>query len=112
MATNSTTRGCCTKGLANRARIAQVLSGAGLVILIAFWAVVVVRVVVGLAAGGVDGARGTLHRMILSCTFWAELDRDPVAAVSKGYEGLILSLLILWALREIYAFARRRAGLN
>lgn len=84
-------------------KIAQIVSGTALMVATTFWAVLVVRLASGFAAGGMDGARGNLHRVILGATFWAQIGKDPVTALSRGYEGLLLFLLFTWALRELYA---------
>ena len=73
-----------------------------------FWALILIRLVAGFATGGVDRARGNLHRLILVGSVSGQIDKDPIAAISRGYEGLTLCLVITWALREIYVFARKK----
>ena len=48
--------------------------------------------------------------MMLGGAFWGQIDQDPIVAVSRGYEHLILCLLITWALREIYRFAAKKSN--
>lgn len=93
------------KAFVKAARMASIVSGVGLLLLTALWTFLLLRVGAGFVGGGADGARGNLHRMMLGGAFWGQIDQDPVVAVSRGYERLILCLLITWALREIYAFA-------
>ena len=93
-------------------KVIRIASVAGLIVLGTFWAFLFIKLVSGFATGGVDGARGNLHRMLLENTLWEHAHQDPLVAISRGYEALVLCLLMTWALREIYAYARRRAGLN
>ncbi len=88
--------------------IAQVLVCAGLIIAAGFWLVVVIRLATGFASGGVDGARGAIHQIILSGAISGQIDQDPVAALSRGYERLFVWILITWALREVYGLLRRK----
>jgi hypothetical protein len=89
-------------------KVIRIGSGAGLIALGTFWVVILIKVIAGLAAGGVDGARGNLHRMLLENTLWEHVRQDPLVALSRCYETIVLCLLITWALREIYGYARRR----
>jgi hypothetical protein len=77
-------------------------------LLAAFWGLLLVRVVAGFAAGGVDGARGNLHRILLRNTLWQQVSQDPLLAISRGYESLVLWLLATWALWEIYRYIRKK----
>jgi hypothetical protein len=97
------------KAFVKAARIARIVSGVGLLLLTALWSVLLLRVGVGFAVGGADGARGNLHRMILGGAFWGQIDQDPIVAVSRGYERLILCLLITWALGETYRLAAKKS---
>jgi len=90
----------------------RIVCGIGLIIAVIFWSLVSVRLVAGFATGGVDGARGNLHHMILAGTLWGEIDRDPLVAISRRYESLVLWLLITWALRELYALAGKKLKLQ
>lgn len=89
-------------------KIARIVSGAGLVLMTTFWFLLFVRIADGFAVGGVNGARGNLHRMLLGSTFWSDVHTDPLLAISQGYENLVFCVLITWALRELYAHAGSR----
>ena len=88
-------------------KIARVVCGAGLVLASVFWVVILVRLIGGLAAGGLDGARGNVHQLMLEGALWVRLDPDPVTAISRGYETVVLCLVLTWALREVFALAGR-----
>jgi hypothetical protein len=85
----------------------RIASGAALVVAAVFWAGLAYRVVVGFVAGGADGARGNLHRLIVGSAPLGEVAWDPVAALSRGYEFLILCLLLTLGLAELYRWARK-----
>ncbi len=74
----------------------------------AIWSGVLATVIVGYVAGGVNGARGNLHRILLGDSLGNETYNDPVVAISRGYELLLLCLMLTWALREIYAYLGKR----
>ncbi len=89
-------------------RIVRLACGAGLILMTAFWTVVLGRLIVGFAAGGADGARGELHGTLLGGRLWDQIEHDPIMATSRGYEGLLLLLLVTWGLREVYARLGKR----
>jgi len=93
-------------------KMLRIISGAALTVLGALWAFLVMKLLSGLVTGGVNGARGNLHRMLLENTLWEHTHLDPLVAVSRGYETMLLGLLVTWALREIYAYAASRATRN
>ena len=84
----------------------RVLSGAALIVAAILWTTLAIRVVAALIAGGVDGARGVLHRLLFWGAFFGPLDQDPIVTLSRGYECLFVYLVITWALVEIYRYAR------
>ncbi len=87
------------------AEVARAICGAVLLLLLAFWSVLMVRVVAGLVSGGVDGARGNLHRMML----WSSAScQDPIVALSRGYERLLVLFLITCASCQVYAWLGKR----
>lgn len=86
------------------AEVARAICGAVLLLLLAFWSVLLVRVIAGMASGGIDGARGNLHRMML----WNTTGQDPVVALSRGYECLLVLFLITCASCQVYAWLGKR----
>lgn len=90
------------------ARVARTVCGAGLILVTSFWSLLIIRIVIGFATGGVNGARGTLHRVLVGNLLSSEIGQDPLVAISRGYESLVFGLLTTWALREIYAYAGKR----
>ena len=93
-------------------KITRIASGAGLIVLGTFWVFLAIKLISGLVVGGVDGARGNLHRVLLENMLWEYVPQDPLVAVSRGYEALVFCLLMTWALREVYACARTRSASN
>lgn len=94
------------------AKVARTVCGAGLILLTSFWSLLIVHIVAGFAVGGVDGARGSLHRMLIGNLLWSEIGQDPLVAISRGYESLVFWLLATWTMREIYAYAGNRRRLS
>ena len=90
------------------AKIIRAVCGAGLILLTVFWSLLLIGVVAGFATGGVDGARGNLHRLLLRNTLWMEIDQDPLLAISRGYENLVFLLLATWTLCEIYRYIGKK----
>ncbi len=86
------------------AEVARAICGAVLLLLLAFWSVLLVRVASGMASGGIDGARGNLHRMML----WGGAGQDPVVALSRGYECLLVLFSITCASCQVYTWLGRR----
>ncbi len=89
-------------------KLARIFCGAGLTLMIVFWVLLVVRLAAGFASGGLQGARGSLHWVLLAGTVLGEIDQDPITALSRGYENLIISLVITWALSDIYVWLGKR----
>ncbi len=89
--------------------VVRLICGVGLILATSVWIILLARLVAGLVTGGANGARGTLHQMMLAGSLRAQLDHDPILALSQGYERLVILLLVTWALREMLAFANRKA---